>query len=110
MNLDTLRQLVARCRCKGQRDLGWPREWCPNRIKQPGTDGYYFSDVGAWEFIADQLEAGHPYEELYLDKPPGALAIVMKIRLAPNVPLLYVKVQIGPGNKVLGRSFHYSNH
>ena len=32
----------------------------------------------------------------------------MHIRLGPNEPLLYVKLQLGSG-KVIGRSFHYSD-
>ena len=33
----------------------------------------------------------------------------MKIRIDPNAPVLYVKVEFRAG-KILGRSFHYSEH
>lgn len=109
MNPETLRQLIISCRRK-DRVVGVPSEWSPQRVKHPEMEGWFFSDVGAWEFIADKLEAAHPYEELYLDNPPGALAIVMKVRLTVPDPLLYIKVQIGASNRAIGRSFHYSNY
>lgn len=70
--------------------------------------GFYFTEAGAWEFIADKLDAGHAYEEIQLEVPKGALAIVMKIAITSDVPPLYVKIQLGVGNKAIGRSFHYS--
>lgn len=70
--------------------------------------GYMFSDYSAWDFIADQLEAGHPYEEVTLHKPQGALALEMLIDL-PNLPSkLYVKVEVGNACFAIGRSFHIS--
>lgn len=110
MNADTLRQLIANCRRKHMRFLGMPRDWAPHRIKHPEIDGFCFTDASAWEFVAEKLEAGHPYEEMLLDNPKGALAIVMHIQLTASDPLLYVKVQVGVGNKAIGRSFHYSEH
>ncbi len=110
MNPDTLRQLIANCRRTDRRSLGSPREWTPNRVRQPGTDSSVFTEAGAWEFVAEKLETGHFYEEMRLDKPADAPAVVMKIQLAVDVPLLYVKIQIGPGIKAIGRSFHYSDH
>ena len=110
MNPETLRQLIASCRRKDRRFLGFPRDWNPSRIKNPEIEGYYFTESSAWEFIADKLEAKHPYEVVHLDNPPGALALVMKIQLLAEEPLLYVKVQVGVGNKAIGRSFHYSDH
>ena len=109
MNPESLRQLVASCRRKDSRVLGFPRDWNPSRIKHPEIDGFYFTEASAWEFIADKLEAKHPYIEIVLDKPAGALALVMEIKVTPNEPLLYVKIQIGRGNKAIGRSFHYSD-
>jgi hypothetical protein len=108
MNDDTLRQLINNCRNKKERILGFPRDWVPHKIRNPEACGDYFTDAGAWEFIADKLEAKHPYEKISLNSPPGALAIVMKIQLTTVDPLLYVKIQVGMRNKPIGRSFHYS--
>lgn len=108
MNVDTLRQMIDNCRKKKERSLGFPRDWVPNRIRNPDANGDYFTEVGAWEFIADKLEAGHAFDEIILDTPLGAPAIVMKIQLETGVPLLYVKIQVGVRNKPIGRSFHYS--
>ena len=110
MNSETLRQLIASCRRKHMRVLGFPRDWSATRVKNPENDGYCFTDAGAWEFIADKLETKHKFEEIVLDNPKGALAIVMKIQLTTSEPLLYVKIQLGVGNMAIGRSFHYSDH
>lgn len=64
-----------------------------------------FGDAGAWELIADRLEAGEELTEIELQKPRGKKAYVMKIPLAPNSPRVYVKLQLGAG-KVIARSFH----
>lgn len=109
MNSDTLRQVAANCRRKNERAVMFPCDWNPGRVRNPEMSGYFFTDLSAWEFIADKIDAGHPYEELRLDSPPGASAIVMKIELTPTDPLLYVKIQVGFRNKAIGRSFHYSD-
>lgn len=109
MNADTLRQLIASCRHKDRRFVQFPCDWNPQRIKNPEIDGFYFTEAGAWALVAEKLESGHPFEEIYLDTPPGALAVVMKIQLASVDPLLYVKIQVGDRNKAIGRSFHYSD-
>jgi hypothetical protein len=111
MNADTFRQLVANCRLAKYRFLGFPRDWVPHKVRNPDGGFFpYFTDSSAWDFIAGKLEDGHPFEELTLDEPKGALAIVMHIELHPGEPLLYVKIQVGTGNKAIGRSFHYSEH
>ena len=69
----------------------------------------YFTDAAAWELIADKLEEGHPVEEVSLRKPLGRKGYVMKIHLGGDDPPVYVKLQLGSG-KVIGRSFHYSEH
>ena len=87
-----------------------PTKWQPEQVRDP--EGYFspsfFTDGGAWELIADKLEAGHDVEVVALHKPPGAKGYVMHIRLGSDEPLLYVKLQLGRG-KVIGRSFHYSD-
>lgn len=108
MNPDTLRQLISNCRNTRERSVSRPSDWGPNRIRNPEANGDYFTEAGAWEFIAAKLEAGHPFEEISLNTPPGAPAMVMKVQLDTGVPLLYIKIQVGVRNKPIGRSFHYS--
>ena len=67
----------------------------------------YFTRAAAWELVAEKLDAGHEVEVVELRKPPGAKGYVMKIDLGPDVPTLYVKLQLR-GKHVVGRSFHYS--
>lgn len=70
--------------------------------------GLPFTEVRAWEYIADLLDANHPLTEITLEHPPGELAYVMTVSLAERTPELYVKLQL-LRRKVLGRSFHYSD-
>lgn len=109
MHPDSLRQLIANCRRKGGRRIGYPCDWQPGRVRQPDMPGYYFTERGAWELIAEKLETGHPYEEIRLDMPLGEPAIVMKIDFMNGDPVVYVKVQIGVASTAIGRSFHYSD-
>ena len=67
----------------------------------------HFTDASAWEFIAAKVESGENIEVVRLHKPKGATGYVMRIDLGPDVPALYVKLQLGSG-RVIGRSFHYS--
>lgn len=108
MNPETLRQLITNCRRSDKRVLGFPRDWSPSRVNNPACKGFTFTEAGAWEFVADTLASGHPYDLIPLDTPQNALAVVLKIRLTDTDPLLYVKIQIGAG-KAIGRSFHYSD-
>ena len=73
-----------------------------------GVDSF-FTDSTAWELIASRLEAREVVKVVPLNKPPGAKAYVMLINLGPDVPKLYVKLQLGP-KKIIGRSFHYTKH
>ena len=68
-----------------------------------------FTNAGAWELIASRLENGHHVDAIDLRRPQGAKAYVMKIKVDPNTPMLYVKVEFR-GGKIRGRSFHYSEH
>ena len=85
-----------------------PTKWCPGQVRNPyGELDSYFTDASAWEYIATKLESGHPVKVMQLDKPQGAKGYVMKIDIEPEMPQLYVKLQLGSG-KIFGRSFHYS--
>jgi len=110
MNPETLRQLIVNCRRKNMRMLGFPREWTPERVRHLEIEGHFFTNEGAWEFVADKLADGHVFEEMKLDNPPGALAIVMNIKVSNSDTSIYVKIQLGKGNLAIGRSFHYSNY
>jgi hypothetical protein len=114
MNADKLLQLIANCRRSRDRFLGsiagFPSDWCPHKILNPDMPpGYYFSDESAWEFIADKLAGGHPYEVISMRVPPGAVAIEMKVQIRGYDKHLYIKVQVGANNKAIGRSFHISH-
>lgn len=83
-----------------------PNDWRPTQVTNP-LSGMPFTPNGAWQFIEEKLEEGHPFEEVALNKPPGKKGYVMKIDLGTNQRMLYVKLQIG-SMRVIGRSFHYS--
>jgi len=86
-----------------------PTEWCPTQVRNPDPEasGQVFTPSSAWDFIIERLEAGEHIEEVTLKKPPGRTGYVMTIDIGRDVPLLYVKLQLGSGT-IIGRSFHYS--
>ena len=69
--------------------------------------GEVFTERGAWHFIADVLENGHPVDAVVLENPQGKTGYVMLVDIGPDVPKLYIKFQFGSGT-IIGRSFHYS--
>lgn len=83
-----------------------PCRWFPTEVENPNTPGYPFSEPGAWRFIAELANTMHPIEEILLKKPPNTKAYVM-IYTVSNSDSIYIKVQLR-GNKIYGRSFHYS--
>jgi hypothetical protein len=105
------RELARMARRKDLRIVIWtrlrPSEWRPTEVNNPES-GLPFTEVRAWEYIADLLDGGHFLEEVTLDQPPGELGYVMIVPLEPKMPDLYIKLQF-VGGKVLGRSFHYSD-
>ena len=89
-----------------------PTDWRPTEVRDPRASEsphQTFTKDGAWEFIASKLEEGHKVEKVQLQQPPGKTGYVMKIELAPDLPTLYVKLELGSG-KIWGRSFHYSEY
>ena len=57
-----------------------PTDWRPNQVRNPlGALKMHFTDVEAWELIADKLEEGYPVEEITLEKPLDKTGYVMKI-------------------------------
>ena len=110
----TRHQLVILARRSRSRTTAFsrdrPTEWRPGDVRNPGgVLDTHFTDSTAWECIASRLESGEEVEVIELHAPKGAKGYVMKIDLEPDVPALYVKLQLGSGT-IIGRSFHYSEH
>jgi hypothetical protein len=104
------RELVQRARRPRSRVRDNPNKWHPTEVTNPAFGDVPFTEAGAWEFLADQLEQGLEFWEVEQDDPPGVKAYEMTIDLGnrPEEPSLYVKLRLGHGNRVMGRSFHYS--
>jgi hypothetical protein len=83
-----------------------PCRWRPGLVNNPESR-MPFTEAGAWQFFADRVEEGLPLESMSLDKPLNAVGYVMLISLELTLPPLYIKVQLA-GDRILGRSFHYS--
>ncbi len=71
------------------------------------SEGRYFTEDGAWEFVADALNAGHEVEEIVLRNPANKKGYVLILPGVEPVSEIYVKLQLGSSD-VLGRSFHVS--
>jgi hypothetical protein len=104
--------LLARmARRKECRIVEWmrvrPCDWRPMQVVNPES-GLPFTDVRAWEYVADLLDANHPVTEIAMEQPANEVAYTMTVSLGPDVPELYIKLQFVRG-RVLGRSFHYSD-
>lgn len=109
MNADSLRQLIANCRNKKMRYVGFPCDWQPQRVRNSNLLGLYLTDAAAWEVVAVALESGHAYQEIVLDTPKGAPALVLLLNRDGDSQPVYVKIQVGVRNTPIGRSFHYSD-
>ena len=87
-----------------------PSDWRPHSVRNPRSRlDNTFTDVSAWEFIADHLEAGHEIEEVRLEHPPGKVGYVMKIQVDIDLPRVYIKLELGSG-AIFGRSFHFCEY
>ena len=87
-----------------------PTDWRPESVRKPdGEFETHYTSESAWELIATQLEAGCEVKTINLQKPPGKKAYVMIFDSGEKEREIYVKVQLGAG-KIIGRSFHYSEH
>jgi hypothetical protein len=108
-NLEGIRhELAVLCRRSRRRVLGWPRDWRSGSVVNPrDADLQVVTEVGAWEFIAELLEAGHPIQEIDLESPTGKKGYVLVASGGEKRPEIYIKLQLGTG-QVIGRSFHYS--
>ena len=106
MHPDTLRQLIANCRRKSARGYGFPKDWRPGSVHDPES-GMCFTEAGAWEFIATLLET-REWTEMELNQPRGARALMLIAPMEGATQPLYIKIELGPRNMPLARSFHYS--
>ena len=65
-------ELIRLCRNSKSRRVEFtkkaPCDWQPMSVSHPRFGGY-FSDRGAWEYVAELLEDGHPIENVMLDSP-----------------------------------------
>jgi len=84
-----------------------PTRWQTLQVTNPET-GFPFSDAGAWELIADQIDSGVEIKYVKLDKPSGAIGYAFLMKIDPKRLPIYVKLQLGAG-VVIGRSFHYDD-
>lgn len=108
------RQLIVLARRPGAHIAefrpGRPIDWRPRQVRNPnGRLDTHFTNATAWKLIADRLERGQEVTIIELDQPKGAKGYVMSIDLGPDVPCLYVKLELGSG-EIIGRSFHYSEY
>jgi hypothetical protein len=85
---------------------GLPSEWRPDNVTDPRS-GEPFTAFGAWEYIAELLESGHPFREVELKVPPGAHGYVLEVDVGVHHRPLYIKLQL-LRDQVAGRSFHYT--
>lgn len=90
---------------KAQFTSQYPTKWHPTGLIDPRS-GQAFTDVGAWEWVAEQLEIPCDLFLRILDKPPGKKSYYFVSQGANGVKI-YVKLQ-SCGDHVRGRSFHVS--
>jgi hypothetical protein len=110
------REIAHLARQRGCRSSKWtreiPTEWRPHTVRD--AEGEYFTDAGAWDFVANLVESGCRMREVVLRNPTGKVAFAMTVRLQPEAREIYIKVRLGsvqPGSgktMVIGYSFHYS--
>lgn len=81
-------------------------KWYPGRVRHPKT-GDPFRPDEAWEFVAQQLEAGIDVEIHEQRTQSGKKAFVCKPK-GHGDEIIYVKLQFGASG-VIGQSFHVSD-
>jgi hypothetical protein len=110
---DSIRkELIRRARNKNTRQARFTAAApCDLRFGQVLTpeSGAAFTEIGAWHFMADLLEQGHPCHQIVLEKPPGQIGYVIKTSGFPGCPKIYIKVTLS-SNKINFRSFHDSEY
>lgn len=90
-----------------QHTKAMPCDWSPGTVENPES-GMPFTEYSAWELICELLEKeSHVFVEVILREPPGCKAFETTCRLRPNLPEIYIKVQLWQ-DKVICRSFHHA--
>ena len=102
------REIAILARQKRCRTSEWtadrPTEWRPHTVRD--RNGEFFTDVGAWDFVADLVENGHPMRQVVLEHPVGKIAFTMTVRVDREGPEIYIKLRLS--KNVIGYSFHYT--
>ena len=83
-----------------------PCDWQATAITDPRSREVFTED-GAWQYVAEAIEAGVEIEVIELQQPPGKKGYVMNLASTDPKRPIYVKLQLG-GSNVIGRSFHYT--
>jgi hypothetical protein len=106
------RELIRRARDKRARQSIFresaPCDWRCHQVLKPES-GLPFTDVEAWHFIAELLEAGCPCNQIVLQKPSGQIGYVITTAGYKGCPQIYIKVTLS-SSKINGRSFHDSEY
>lgn len=104
--------MIRRARDKRLRQSVWkstePCCWHPYRVLHP-VIGIPFTELSAWNFIADLLSAGHDVTTIALEKPPGQIGYVLKTAGYAGCPEIYIKLTLS-SRYINGRSFHDSEY
>jgi hypothetical protein len=108
--LEAIKKDLAGLIKRGRRSVAFedasPSKWWFGKIVDPRT-GDCFTPSGVWDFIAEELAKDRTHiKEIELQKPPGKKAYVFCVPSKKGA--IYVKVQLGEGDWVIGRSFHLS--
>jgi hypothetical protein len=106
------RDLAARCRSRRTRSTAFtpaaPTQWQPYTVRDPRSHTQeFFTEDGAWNFVADAIETGVAILLVELQHPPGKKGYVMLLEGSGSDQRIYVKLQLRSSD-VLGRSFHIS--
>src|SRR5271169_3228394 len=88
-------ELARRARDKNSRTNSFtsqePCDWRPRQVAHPRS-GLPFTDVGAWNFIADLLDGGCEVREIVLQKPPGKIGYEILTDGYVSCPKIYIKL------------------
>lgn len=83
-----------------------PNRWWPMTVRDPDTQ-MYFTDDGAWHFIADLLIAGAPAKCIPPSEKFPDFAYYLVEAIDGSTPI-YMKIALNQqARKIIGLSFHY---
>lgn len=90
------------------RRLGIAHRWEPFTVRHPELP-FYFTESGAWDFIADCIEAGEDLRHIPPSDDFPDYAVFMVHMPIYGDRRIYIKVARRPAlDRVIGVSFHYS--